>query len=135
MSTGTLTYADISAGVQVTLATYTQALDSGRLDEVLATFTGDGVLEIPDFGVLAEGPEAIRGYYTATDGEVALRHVVANTLVSEEKDGTVGASSDLLVLGKGEAGWTLLMVGKYEDTLRFDDGRWRFLRRTLSFDR
>lgn len=134
MSTGTATYAEISTGVQATLATYTQAMDSGRFDDVLATFTADGILEIPGFGVVAEGHDAIRAYYASTDGEVTMRHVVVNTLVSEQKAGTVEVSSDLLVLRKGEAGWALLMVGKYQDALRFDEGTWRFQRRTLSFD-
>lgn len=134
MSTGTLTYADICAGVQATLATYTQTLDSGRIDDVLVTFTGDGILEIPAFGLSAEGHDAIRAYYATTGDPTVLRHVVVNTLVSDRGDDTVDVSSDLLVHRKGDAGWALLMVGKYQDTLRFEEGTWRFQRRTLSFD-
>ncbi|MFF0815054.1 nuclear transport factor 2 family protein [Rhodococcus sp. NPDC003318] len=133
MSKGTLTYAEVSAGVQATLATYTQSLDSGRFDDVLATFIADGVLEIPDFDLVAEGHDALRAYYVSTDGKGALRHVVANSLVSEQQDGKVDVSSDLLVLRKGDTGWALLMVGTYRDTLRLDEGVWRFQRRTLSF--
>jgi len=133
MSTTTMTYPDVAMGVQATLAAYTQALDAGRFDEVVATFTADGVFEIPDFGVLAQGGDAIRGYYAAATSELSMRHVLVNTLVTGWKDDEAETSSDLLVVQKGEAGWTVLMVGRYRDKLHHVGGSWLFQRRTLTF--
>ncbi len=128
-----LTQTDVTVGVQATQAAYTQALDAGRVDEVLATFRDDATFEIPQFEVSAQGHAALRDYYTASTAELNLRHVLANTMVSKPAADTVESSSDVLVLMNGESGWALKMVGKYRDALRLVDGEWLFERRTLSF--
>ena len=33
----------------------------------------------------------------------------------------------------GDAGWAVQLVGRYHDTLRNDDGTWRFQRRVAEF--
>jgi hypothetical protein len=59
--------------------------------------------------------------------------VVVNTHVSEWSDTEAVATSDLLFLLKGDAGWAVQMVGRYADALRLVDGRWRFQRRVATF--
>ena len=45
-----MTYAEVAEGVQRTIAAYTQALDDGRTDDVVATFCLDGSCDIPGLG-------------------------------------------------------------------------------------
>ena len=47
-----LTSADVAEGVRAAIATYTQALDDGRTDDVVATFCPDGSCEMPGLGVV-----------------------------------------------------------------------------------
>jgi hypothetical protein len=61
MSTDT-TYTDVAEGVRATIAAYTQALDDGRTDDVVATFCPDGVCDIPGMGT-HEGHAALRAAY------------------------------------------------------------------------
>ena len=59
----TTTFADVAEGVRAALAVYTQALDDGRTDDVVATFCLDGVCEIPGMGTHV-GRDALRQAYT-----------------------------------------------------------------------
>ena len=46
----TMTRAEVAEGVRAAIATYTQALDDGRTDDVVATFCPEGVCQIPGLG-------------------------------------------------------------------------------------
>src|SRR5690348_9160705 len=56
------TYADVVAGVVAAIAAYAQALDDGRVDDVVATFCFDGSCDIPGLGAHA-GHDALREAY------------------------------------------------------------------------
>ena len=56
---GETTYAEVVEGVRATIAAYTQALDDGRTDDVVATFCPDGVCDIPGMGT-HRGHDALR---------------------------------------------------------------------------
>ena len=114
------------------IAAYAQALDDGRTDDVVATFCPDATVSLPGTDVI-RGHEAIRAAYAAMTPRRPQRHVVANTVVSEVDDHTARATSDVLVLGRGEAGWVVHLVGRYTDQLRRVEGGWRFAARTLQF--
>jgi uncharacterized protein (TIGR02246 family) len=114
------------------IAAYTQALDDGRADDVVATFCPDATVSLPGMDII-RGHEAIRAAYAAMKPRRPQRHVVVNTLVSEVDDDTAKATSDVLVLGKGDAGWVVRLVGRYSDDLRRVDTAWRFASRTLEF--
>lgn len=43
------------------------------------------------------------------------------------------ASSDVIFMLKGDAGWAIQVVGRYHDQLTNDHGTWRFHRRTAEF--
>ena len=60
--TSDMTFADVAEGVRATIAAYTQALDDGRTDDVVATFCPDGVCDIPGMGT-HEGHDALRAAY------------------------------------------------------------------------
>ena len=126
------TFAQVAEGIRATIAAYTQALDDGRADDVVATFCPDGVCEMPGLGT-HEGHDALREAYTRWKPRQPQRHLVLNTLVIEWDDHEARAISDVVFLLKGDAGWTIQVVGRYEDTLHHDDGTWRFHRRVAEF--
>ena len=129
---GELTFADVAEGVRAALAAYTQALDDGRTDDVVATFCADGVIEIPGLGTHA-GHDALRTAYDSWKPRRPQRHLVLNTLVTGWNDDEARAVSDVIFLLQGKAGWSVQMVGRYDDTLHHEDGTWRFHHRAASF--
>jgi SnoaL-like domain len=131
MSTNT-TFADVAEGVRAAIAAYTLAIDDGRTDDVVATFCPDGVVDIPGLGTHT-GHDALREAFARVEPKQPQRHLVLNTLVTEWNDHDASAISDVVVLLKGDSGWAVLLVGRYEDTLHQSDGTWRFHRRAATF--
>ena len=126
------TFAEVSEGVRAALAAYTQALDDGRTDDVVATFCPDGVCEIPGLGT-HEGHDALRAAYSAWAPRRPQRHLVLNTLVTDWSDEEATAVSDVIFILQGKQGWAIQLVGRYHDTLHHTDGGWRFHRRVAEF--
>jgi hypothetical protein len=126
------TLADVLAGVSTTMATYTQALDDGRTDDLVATFCLDGSCDLPGLGQ-HEGHEALRAAYGRWAPKTPQRHLISNTLITEWSDDEAKVTSDVVFLHKGEKGWAIGIVGRYEDVLHFSDGSWRFHRRVATF--
>lgn len=129
---GAPTYGEVVAGVGATIATYTQALDDGRTDDVVATFCQDGGCDIPGLGT-HQGHDALRAAYAGWRPKRPVRHVVVNTLVAEWDEDEATASSDVLVLALHDSGWAIQVVGRYRDTLHRDGDRWRFHHRAAEF--
>jgi hypothetical protein len=132
MTTDT-TFADVAEGVRATIAAYTQALDDGRTDDVVATFCPDGACDIPGMGT-HEGHDALRAAYAGWAPRRPQRHLVLNTLVTGWRDGEAEAISDVVFILKGGSGWAIQLVGRYHDTLHRDGGTWRFHRRVATFE-
>src|SRR6187431_2352721 len=109
------TYADVVEGVRAAIARYTHALDDGRTDDVVATYCSDGVFELPGTGTF-EGHDALREAYAKWTPRVPQRHLVANTLVTEWSDQEATATSDVVLIVKGESGWAIQFVARYRDT-------------------
>lgn len=126
------TYAEVAEGVRATIATYTQALDDGRTDDVVATFCAEGICELPGMGT-HQGHDALRQAYAEWEPQRPQRHLVVNTVVSEWTDSEAEANSDFVFLLLGRDGWRTQLVGRYHDILHFDDGMWRFHRRAATF--
>ncbi|GLY38947.1 hypothetical protein Amsp01_049710 [Amycolatopsis sp. NBRC 101858] len=122
--------AEIAEGVRATLAAYCHALDDGRTDDLVALFAAEGISVLPGQEPVV-GTEALRAYYETVKPAGPQRHVVGNTLVTGS-GAEAEAISDLVFLKPGAAGWTVVLVGRYEDRLRLRDGRWLFTRRTLT---
>ena len=128
-------YAEVDAGVRRAMAAYTQALDDGRTDDVVATFCADATVEIPGMGTHV-GVDAIREAYAAWTPRRPQRHLVLNTLVTEWTADEAHATSDVVFLLKGKDGWAVQVVGRYADVLHRDGGegdQWRFHARRASF--
>ena len=127
------TFADVAEGVRAALAAYTQALDDGRVDDVVDTFCTDGVIDIPGMGT-HRGHDALRAAYTGWKPRRPQRHLVLNTLVTEWSDHEATAISDVIFVLMGKDGaWSIQLVGRYEDTLHRDDATWRFHHRSATF--
>jgi 3-phenylpropionate/cinnamic acid dioxygenase small subunit len=128
-----VTFADVDAGVRAAIAAYAQALDDGRTDDVLATFTPAGVCDIPGLGE-HEGHDALRAAYDRVKPRRPQRHLVLNTLVTEWDEHEASATSDVVFLLQTHDGWSVQLVGRYDDKLvRGDDGTWRFRSRVAQF--
>ena len=126
-----MTYAEVVEGVRATIAAYTQALDDGRTDDVIATYCPDGAFEMPGQGSF-EGHDALRTAYDGWKPRRPQRHLVTNTLVTEWNEHEATATSDVVLIVEGKAGWAIQFVARYRDTLHHVDGTWRFHRRTVS---
>jgi SnoaL-like domain len=126
------TFAEVAEGVRATIAAYTQALDDGRTDDVVATYCPDGTCDIPGMGTHV-GHDALREAYARWTPRRPQRHLVVNTLVTDWNDQEAGAISDVIVLLQGDAGWAIQIVGRYHDTLHHEGGTWRFHRRAAEF--
>jgi SnoaL-like domain len=127
-----LTYPQVVVGVRATIAAYTQALDDGRTDDVVATFCPDGTCEIPGMGTFS-GHDALRQAYAKWKPDRPQRHMVGNILVAEWNDTEATAISDVVFLLMGDSGWTIQLVGRYHDELHHNEGMWRFHRRAATF--
>jgi hypothetical protein len=119
-------------GIRATIAAYTHALDDGRTDDIVATFCADGACDIPGMGTHV-GHEALRAAYDNWKPRRPQRHLVVNTLVTDWSATEASAVSDVIFLLQRDTGWSVEVVGRYEDTLHNDGGTWRFHRRAATF--
>jgi len=126
-------FADVSEGVRAAIAAYTQALDDGRTDDVVGSFCPDGSCDLPGLG-RHEGHEALRRAYGRLTPDGKQRHLVVNTRLVEWDDDEARATSDVVLLLKGDRGWTVGVVGRYDDVLHREGGDWRFHSRVAEFD-
>ena len=126
------TYAEVVEGIRATIAAYAQALDDGRTDDIVATFCADGGCEFPGMGEHV-GHDALHDVYTGWKPVSPQRHLVVNTLVTDWDDHEARSISDFVFVLKGDAGWSVQLVGRYHDTFHHDDGTWRFHRRVAEF--
>jgi hypothetical protein len=127
-----LSFADVAEGVRATIAAYTQALDDGRTDDVVATYCADGGCDIPGLGTY-RGHEELRAAYGKWTPRRPQRHLVVNTHVTDWNDDEARAVSDVVFLLHGDAGWAVQIVGRYTDTLHRDGDTWRFHSRAATF--
>jgi hypothetical protein len=128
----TQSLADVVAGVGNVMAAYTQALDDGRTEDIVATFCPDGFCVMPGLG-RHEGRDALCAAYEQWKPRKPQRHLVTNTQVVEWTDGEARVTSDVVFLIQTERGWAVGVVGRYDDVLHFDGGTWRFHSRVATF--
>jgi hypothetical protein len=76
---------------------------------------------------------ALRQAYGRLTPAVPQRHLVLNTLLTDWNDDEAHARSDVVFLLKGDAGWSVQLVGRYHDVLHYSRGAWRFHSRVAEF--
>ena len=123
------------------LGRYCACIDVADFDGVGALFArgelAAGPLDAPAFAV---GAAAVAAFYTAGlqvyDGTLRTKHVVANTVLSEEGDGTITATSAYVVLQAVDAApLRPIVAGRYVDRFTDDaDVGWHFVRRHFTMD-
>ncbi len=129
------TAAEVAAGVRATIGAHTQAQDAGWIEMVVAQYTADAVLEMPGIPPF-EGQAAIREAFKGFAEQIVspTRHLLANTLLTSWSADEATAESDAALFVRGETGWGVQLVGHYVDTLRLQDGVWRFQHRKTTFE-
>lgn len=132
VKTGTVTYSDVVEGVRRAQAAYAQAVDDGRTDDLAEVFTADGVVDLEGVGVI-EGRDAIRRTYEGWKPTSPQRHLVSNLHVTTWDEREATATTDVALLQLHDGGWRIAFVARYRDTVRNEDGVWRFARRTTRF--
>ena len=122
----------VAEAVRNTVAAYAQALDAGQTEQIVETFTPDGVSEIQGVGTFT-GHQELRAGYAGMAPTAPQLHLVGNVHVTSATPKEATAVSNVLFVRRGESGWTTHVIGRYEDTLRPHDGRWRFSKRITTF--
>jgi hypothetical protein len=123
---------EVAEAVRTLIAAYTQAMDDGRTDDIVACFTRDGSCEFPGMGTFT-GHDALRDAYAKWKPRRPQRHLVFNTLVTEWTEDTAAATSDVVFILQGRDGWAIQVVGRYHDAFHSEDGAWKFSSRTAEF--
>jgi ketosteroid isomerase-like protein len=128
----TQTNVEVAEAIRSLIAEYTQAMDDGRTDDIVACFSRDGSCDFPGMGTY-EGHDALRAAFAKWKPRRPQRHLVFNTLVTDWNGDEASAVSDVVFILQGKAGWGIQVVGRYDDGFRYEDGAWRFSRRTAEF--
>ncbi|MGH9017120.1 MAG: nuclear transport factor 2 family protein [Acidimicrobiales bacterium] len=123
---------EVAEAVRSALAAYTQALDDGRTDDVVATFCPEGACDIPGLGS-HRGHDALRAAYAGVTPRRPQRHLVLNTLITDCNEDEATVVSDVVFAVKKDTGWAVVLVGRYHDTVHRHGGAWRFHRRRAEF--
>ena len=131
-TTNTTTESSVASAVRDAIAAYAHAIDAGRVEDVVALFCPDGVSDIAGVGVF-EGHDAIRKGYAGFVPTRPQLHLVSNTVITSWSEDEATALSDLAFFRRGESGWAVRLIGRYDDTLRRYEGAWRFQRRVSTF--
>jgi ketosteroid isomerase-like protein len=122
------TYAEVFAGVYTAVAAHAQRQDAGDTDAIMALYTQDAVLEVPGMGAF-EGADAIRAAWDDWKPKGLQRHMPVNVVITDWDDHQARATTDVVFIAQGEAGWSVQIVARYYDEFRQVGGGWLFSRR------
>jgi ketosteroid isomerase-like protein len=122
------TYADVFAGVYTTVAAHAQHQDAGNTEQIMALYTDDAVLEVPGMGAY-QGAEAIRAAFDDWKPKGLQRHMPVNVVITDWDDSQARATTDVVFIAQGDAGWSIQIVARYRDEFRPVDGKWLLSRR------
>ena len=122
------TYAEVFAGVYTTIAAHAQAQDAGNTDAIMALYTPDAVLEVPGMGAY-QGADVIRAAWDDWKPKGLQRHLPVNVVITDWDDERARATTDVVFIAQGDAGWAVRIVARYLDEFRRDGERWLLTRR------
>ena len=120
--------------IQGLAARYNHAIDSGDADGFCGVFVENGVL---DAGVVqVEGHAALKEFaVNFASSTHAPRHVATNLVIEGDGDqATLKAYIHMYVLAGDPPQQTITVGGTYDDVLRKEDGRWKFVHRHFTAD-
>jgi hypothetical protein len=117
-------------------ARYSHGFDHDDVEQLLSTFTDDGVFDSELNGRI-EGRRELRTFFESVSREAAHerrrsgQHWVNGTLFTSVTDGEVRASSSFVFLNERSGAPAASIMGEYEDVIvRTPDG-WRFANRYI----
>jgi ketosteroid isomerase-like protein len=119
---------DRQAIEQLLAGDYPHALDSRDFDAYAALFTEDGELTLQ--GQTAKGRPAIKAFVSALPPDPRVMHPISNLSYAIDGDTAKGGAywQDIGLVA-GTPG--VLVAGRYEDTLRKENGAWRIATRNI----
>lgn len=113
-----------------TVLRFTAAFDDNDLVAMLAEFAPDGAWRRPD-GSVVEGHDGVRALMAARSPTVSFRHIVTNLRVGLVNAGRATCASYVTVYlhdgacdGRPAPLEGPVLVGRYLDELRREDGAW-----------
>jgi len=120
-------------GIRNLLASYARACDGGRFDELEQMFRSDAFFDAA--GQIFKGAAAIRAELERRmTPERRGRHVISNTSIALNTDGTAWVVSDFMAFRPDESGrLAVASAGQYDDLLRQEGDRWQFERHVVTF--
>lgn len=112
---------------------YVSALDGGRLDDLLALFTEDGVWDGTGWGIPAvQGTAALREFFTSTmASNRGTCHLVLNHIIDVDGD-TAKGTAYFHAFGRRLDGSLQDSLGLYSDSFARTARGWKFARRSVS---
>lgn len=126
--------------VQERIHQYAFSYDQGDFETFADVFWPDAVFEFDP--VVGEMPARLEGRADIVDHmrqryedtlPARRRHMISNSVI--RLDGDRATVDSYILLGStGPSGFSLPVVGRYEDELHQRDGVWRFSRRVLRLD-
>ncbi len=117
--------------IQKLIADYNFAVDDGDGDAFAALFVEEGSLD-SGFGV-TKGVDALREFGGTVPTMIpGPRHIATNVSIDGDGDtATARLYLQMFGTGGGSAETKLIISGRYEDTLRRENGAWRFVDRKM----
>ncbi|MGO4202555.1 nuclear transport factor 2 family protein [Rhodococcus sp. TAF43] len=138
------TSTDPRGEIQDLLARIAQLADDGTVEDYLDSFTADAVWESqpnPVTGMVAQLCEGVasieEGVRERRAGGVqgpgtSSRHVITTVSVSLDSDIEASSTAYWLFFRDTTSEPRLAGVGRYDDTHRFEDGRWKLAHRRIT---
>ena len=120
--------------IQKLIADYNFAVDAGDGDAFVQLFVEDGSLD-SGFNV-TKGSADLREFAAAVPTMVpGGRHIATNLSIDGDGDNaTARMYLQMFTTNGGSAETKLIISGRYDDTLRREGGRWRFVDRKMQPD-
>ena len=129
---------DEATAITNELYRYAELVDAGRFDEV-GEMMEHCTFSYGDHAGGPSGAQAIAAIYRDTvitygDGTPRTRHITANPIIEIEGDTATVRSVYVVLQQAPDSPMQAIISGRYHDTLRRIDGRWRFVRRCFLVD-